>query len=127
MENTSQQDLRSALLADDGGEVIVEHNGRTVGVRPPTLAQQKFFTRQAKDPKTKEIDGTKLVVLAVIECTYVPGTAERVFRREDEEVLMNMSTDKRTIVGKVSRLIQKMMSEKDEEVEGFSEAAPTGS
>lgn len=123
-----ETDLRSAMLAsDDFDRVLVEHRGRHVEVRPPTLAQQRYFTRAAKDPKTKETDGVKLLVLAVLECTYVPGTENKVFVREDEEALMNKSTDPRTLIGKISRTLNKMMSERAEDIEGNSEGDPTAS
>jgi hypothetical protein len=118
-----EQDIRSSLLASDEGEsVIVEHRGVQVEVRAPTLAQQRDFTRRAKDPKTKETDGVKMLVLAVIGCTYHPGSDKRVFEAADEEALLNKSTGD-TIVGKVSRVLQRIMSEKPEDIEaGFDEA-----
>lgn len=123
-----EQDLRSALLADEPEDrIIVEHRGRKVEVRPPTLAQQRYFQRAAKDPKTKESDGVKLLVLAVIECTYEPGTDKRVFERADEEVLTNKTTDPRTLMGKLSRALNKLLSERPEDIEGNSEGALTAS
>ncbi len=114
-----QSEMRGALLADDPIETVtVEHRGVTVEVRPPSLAQQKYFRRQAMDPKTKEIDDTKLVVHSIIGCTYKPGTDERVFELADVEALLNKSTDPRTIVGKLSRAITKIMSVTQEDVEG---------
>ena len=79
-----------------------------------------------KDKKTKETDGAKMLVLAVIGCTYYPGSADRVFEAADEEALMEKSTGN-TIVGKVARVLNKAMSEKPEEVEANFDDAPSGS
>ena len=119
-------DTRAALLADDGESIIVEHKGKTVEVRLPTLKQQREFTKRAQDKKTKETDGAKMLVLAVIGCTYYPGSADRVFEAADEEALMEKSTGN-TIVGKVARVLNKAMSEKPEEVEANFDDAPSGS
>jgi hypothetical protein len=121
-------DTRSALLADDFDErTVVEHKGHRVEVRPPTLAQQRQFTRVAKDKHTKETDGARMLVLAVIGCTYDPATGARVFKPEDEDALLNKTTDPRGIVGKIARVLQKVMSEKPEEIEENFDGAPTGS
>ena len=111
-------DVRSALLADDEiDRVLIEHKGHKVEVKPPSLVQQRYFSRAAKDKRTGEIDGARLMVLAIIGCTYKPGTDEKVFVAEDEDALMNKNTHHKGIVGKVSRELTRLMSEKPEDVE----------
>jgi hypothetical protein len=116
-------DLRSLALADDKfGVSIIEFNGGRFEVRPPTLAQQRRFSKQAVLKGEKEPDGARLTVLAVIGCTYYPGTEDRVFEAADVEVLENKSTDPRTFVGKVARVIRESMSASMEEAaENFDE------
>lgn len=118
-------DLRSEMLADEPCEpVIVHHRGQQVELRPPTLAQQKSFNRLAKDKKSGELDGTRLLVLSIIGCTFRPGTDDSVFEMADEEALMQKSTDPRTIVGKLSRAMSKMLNAERAEIEKDFEVAP---
>lgn len=120
-------DIRSALLADDEiDRVVIRHKGHEVEIKPPTLAQQRQFSRLAKDKKTNEIDGARLVALAVIGCTYKPGTNERIFQSEDEDALMNKNTHHKGIVGKISRELNRLMSEKQEDVEESFAEGQTG-
>lgn len=115
-------DLRSAALQDDDGSVIIEHRGKQYEVRPPTLADQRKIAKGSKLRGEKEADGPRMMALTVIYCTFRPGTEDRVFKIEDLEALENKSADPRTIVGKASRAITKMLAEKPDEVEaGFSD------
>jgi hypothetical protein len=116
------EELRLSALADDGiPPEIVEHRGRKYEVRPPTLAQQRYFQRIAA--VKGETDGVKLLVAAVIGCTYVPGTQQRVFKEADAEVLESKTTDERTIVGKVSRVLNKIMKADQSEIAGNFDGA----
>lgn len=129
MAETKQElDARAAALAEDiEDRIIVEHRGFKYEVRSPTLAQNRALQRAVKDKETKETDGVKLMVLMAIECTYHPATNTKVFSRADEEVLMTKSTSPSTIIGKISKALSKLMSEKPDDVEKNSEGEPSAS
>lgn len=115
----TSEEVRSALLGDDGLEpVLIEHKGHKVEIRPPTVAQQRHFIAQTKDKKTGESDGARMLVLSAIACCFIPGTSEPVFKREDEDVLMQKSTHPRGILGKITRELAKLMKESSDDIEG---------
>lgn len=124
----SELDPRAVALSDDGiGGEFVEHKNVKYEIRPPTMAQQRDFSRLAKDKKTGEIDGVKLMVHAIIGCTFRADNGKQVFEFADAAALENKTTDPRGFVGKVSRVLNKLMSAKAEDVEASLEQSPTDS
>ena len=120
-------EMRDLLLVDDPERETIEHKGFTVEVRAPTLKQQKTIRERAKDPKTKQVDDIKMLVFAVMECAYYPGSDSRVFKREDEEALMSHSLSPRSLMGKATKAIGRLMSQDAKEIEANFEEDPTDS
>jgi len=71
---------------------IIEWNGEKFEIREPSVRQRAKILQasgaQSLDPN--DIDLAKFQTLAVIYCTYIPGTNERVFEEGDLEALMEM-------------------------------------
>lgn len=86
--------LRAATLGSEFKQKveIVEANGEKLEVRKLTIAQQKYIQRTAVK-RDKSADDTRVAVLTVIYCTYVPGTDEHVFDEKDEDELSSKSVD----------------------------------
>jgi hypothetical protein len=113
-----REEIRNALLADDDNEsVLIEHKGKRIEIRAPTLEQQKLLRLRAKDPKTKETDDIRLLILGVMECAFVPGTHTKIFDRTDEGTLASKSLTPRSLMGKATKAISRLMGEKQEDIE----------
>lgn len=122
--------LRSAAFADEDqamGTVVVEHKGLRYEVRPPTLDENKRLVRQCTDPKTKDLDGTRLGVKIVIACTYAPGTDARVFTAHDEEALLKRRAGKGSLVFKLLQAVKKATTPDEQEIDADFDGAPTSS
>lgn len=105
---TARDLLRTATLGSKRPSVqLVEINGQTFEVREPTIKQQKYISDASTDRKTREQDNYKAVVLGVIECTFVPGTDEKVFDAKDMGSLMNRGFAN-DFVGKLADAVAKL-------------------
>lgn len=129
-EKAARDKLRSDGVAPLVETDIVEHRGNKYEVRAPSITAFNAYKRLATDKKSKEVDGTKLAVLCVIGCTYVPGTDTKVFEKADETELMAQSVSPRSTVGVLGKRIIELtrMSKKAQKaVEKDFGAAPTSS
>lgn len=92
---TAREALRAAAFKTRVPTSIdVEFEGVKYEIRAPTVkARGKIFERAGMtetDPKAKaKRDAAALQLFAVITCTFVPGTDERVFDDGDYEQLAN--------------------------------------
>ncbi len=130
MSDSKEADqLRADALADDGiGPELVEHKGHKYEVRPPTLKQQRGWKKLAVLKGETEPDSARILILALIGCTYHPGTDIKVFKYPDDiEVLEAKSTDRRTIVGKVTRVLERVMKANMKDAEEDFDEAPSAS
>lgn len=76
--------FRTALLSSDvpvAKRLTVK--GTEVEIRNMTLKQRRRVEKESKG------DGTVANVLAVIECTFIPGTDTLMFEAQDQESLMS--------------------------------------
>jgi hypothetical protein len=130
---TERDELRAAALASEPDEFeLVEHNGKKIEVRPPSMAQQRYFARASKEKKPGEKgdveqDGFKFLILAMIGCSYVPGTETKVFESADMEALLAKRMGRNGLVTKLTRVVHKLMNPVAEEVDKDFEADPTDS
>jgi len=92
----SREEIRQASIGTkrDFKREIVECDGVTYEVRQPSVRGKTEIFQKARvpDARTEEemlnkIDPVTIQIYAVINCTYVPGTDERVFTDEDFELL----------------------------------------
>lgn len=124
-------DIRSKLRAVTLGapavraSVLVEWGGEKLEVRRPTLAQQRAIDQASTDKKGKK-DNMRALILALIQCVYVPGTDEQVFERADVDALEAQSDD--GFIGALARGVSELAKQGSaEEAEKNSEGDLTGS
>lgn len=87
------------LLKAKPRSVVVEFGGEKIEVRQPTIGERARIIRESqtlKGTSTKDGDGAEvelktdsaeLQALAIICCSYLPGTDQRVFSPADREEL----------------------------------------
>lgn len=105
--------------------VTVEWAGERMELRRPTLAQQRAIDTASTDKKGRK-DGMRALILALIQCVYVPGTDEPVFERGDVEALEAQSED--GFIGALMKGLRELAKlGSAEEVEKNSDGDPTAS
>jgi len=103
-----QQDARAIALSTNHVVRTVEFKGAKFDVRAPTLGASRRATRMATDPKTKETDAVRLMVLLVIACTYHHGSDDRVYQAADEDTLLDSPTVPGTMLHLVTSALREM-------------------
>lgn len=94
----------------------VEINGEEFEVRQPSVKDRGQLMNKAGVTSTENVDDmdyASLQAYAVIYCTFVPGTNEKVFSDEDYETLLNSPSG--TWVDELSRPIMELMNVQPEE------------
>ncbi len=96
---------------------IVEYNGEKFEVRQPTVATRSEILSKSgmsvTDAKGNEVNFGNAQIAAVIFCTYVPGTDDRVFEEEDVPMLRQQPAG--SFVDKLSRVAMRLMNVDSEE------------
>ena len=76
--------------------IVKEFDGEKFEIKQPTVATRGRIMKECKVPLTDDedemaskIDYSEMQVWAVIYCTFVPGTNERVFTEADADLLRN--------------------------------------
>jgi len=71
---------------------IVEWDGEKFEIRQPSVGQRGKILQASKvqTGDVEKMDFAKLQAVAVICCTYVPGTNEQVFEEADLDALMEL-------------------------------------
>lgn len=83
--------LRSAAFAEDleHERTVVEFRGQKYEVRAPTVKQKKFAENVGrKRGGDGPMDEDSFAISLIIQCTYVPGTEERVFEAADMDTFL---------------------------------------
>lgn len=70
---------------------LITYNGVEIEIRQPSLKVRKSIGERAT--QNNHVDLLEFLVWAVIECTFVPGTDEKVFEIADYEGLISQPTD----------------------------------
>lgn len=82
----AKKNFRSELVTWGEGEDAIE-----VEIRQPSVKERRQLMRAVTD-ETGEIDGQELLIWAVINQTYVPGTNEKVYDASDYDSLVSSPT-----------------------------------
>jgi len=104
----TREELRTAALATGKRKsVLVEVNGQSFEVRRPTPRVKGDIVSAGKPGKNGlPTDYAALEIEAVLKCTYVPGSDDRVFSRADEDSLLDGDCD---VTEKLSKAALELM------------------
>lgn len=70
---------------------LTEWDGLEVEVRQPSVLSRRELLNACSDEEGN-VDGQELMIWALIQNTYVPGTDEKVFDRADYDSIVNQPT-----------------------------------
>lgn len=113
--------LRAAAFAADAAtdSKVVEFRGQRFEIRAPSLALQERIAKMES--------GARQSVATVLECTFVPGSGEKVFEAADQEALLNLPVTPGGLFATLGKAITALVAVTPEGVEKNSESAPTES
>lgn len=88
-ELSTRDRLRAATLGEKRvfRRVEVEYGGNKFELRQPSIRMRQRMNSKCTDGKVFEFE--MFVLYAIIECTYVPGTDERVFGDADFDTIVD--------------------------------------
>jgi len=89
---------------------LVDLDGTEVEIRQPNLKDRQKLLKMAKD-KEGNFEMISFLLWAVILCTYVPNTNEKVFSEEDYDSMLEMNTG--GFVEKLGGEVSALMNEED--------------
>ena len=118
--NTIGKESKFASKKLEIGEDVVE-------IRQPSVKTRSILMRKSRETRSSKvevgevsaedilqsIDYGKMQVLSAIYCTFVPGTDERIFEKEDYDALINQPAG--GFVDDISTIAMDLMNAKPEE------------
>lgn len=125
------QEIRDAIIAKDViKREIVLVNGEEVEVRGLTTLQRSNIWEQATDAEDN-VDTRILYPVLTIECAFVPGTEEKVFRLEDVDCIQGLSAEATNTIAltaiRLSGLSAKEVARIKKELPGTPKSGSTSS
>ncbi len=126
-KNSSPISLRDRLRAKTVGakkkfpSEILEHDGEQYEIRQPSVANRAAIMKKARiqTGDVEQLDIAALQIWAIIKCTYVPETNERVF--EDSDAQNFLDGPGGLFVDKFAAVAMRLMNVEAEGIEKNSE------